>query len=83
MPQEQAGLNDDLLSAATVRACETAGRWLLSRLCSPAGAADLKFLHPLPLALLRNFKSISGTRTNMLASALLVFEVRVGRCGAV
>jgi hypothetical protein len=36
-----------------------------------ASAADLKFLHHLPDARLRNFKSKSGTRINMFGSASL------------
>jgi len=34
-------------------------------------AADLKFLHWVPRARLRNFKSISGTAIEMFASALV------------
>jgi hypothetical protein len=45
------------------------------------GAADLKFLHWLPQARVRNFKSTSGTRSLKFASAPFVSEVRVrGYC---
>jgi len=44
-----------------------------------SGAADLKFLHHLPQARFRNFKSISGTSIKYLLVPL-VSEVRVRGC---